>query len=52
MLVNEGRCFVKALEQAHVNGVVAHVLGDEFLVSSFLADIAKPGGIKIQLHKD
>ena len=52
MLVNEGRCFGKALEQDHVNDVVAHVLGYKFLVSSFSANIAKPGGIKMQLYTD
>lgn len=52
MLVNKGHCFVEALEQDHVNDTVSQVLGEEFLVSSFSANIAKPGGIKMQLHTD
>lgn len=52
MLVNKGGCFIDALEQNHVNKVVGYVLGDEFLVSSFTANIARPGGVKMPLHTD
>ena len=47
MLVNKGQCFIDALEQDHVNETVGYVLGDEFLVSSFTANIAKPGGVEM-----
>lgn len=52
MLVNKGQCFIDALEQDHVNETVGYVLGDEFLVSSFTANIAKPGGVEMPLHTD
>ena len=32
--------------------VVGHVLGEEFLLSSFTANIAKPGGVPMALHTD
>ena len=52
MLVNKGRCFIEALEQKRVLGTVRHVLGGEILVSSFTANIAKPGGVPMPLHTD
>ncbi len=52
MLVNKGACFVEAIAQPHVLQTVRHVLGDDFLVSSFTANIAKPGGVPMPLHTD
>ncbi len=52
MLVNKGACFIEALEQDPINEMVGFVLGEEFLVSSFSANIAKPGGVKMPLHTD
>ena len=52
MLLNKGACFSDALVQPQVLGAVEHVLGTDFLVSSFTANIAKPGGVKMPLHTD
>ncbi|MGI9424117.1 MAG: phytanoyl-CoA dioxygenase family protein [Hyphomicrobiaceae bacterium] len=52
MLVNKGACFIEALERDAVLDTVGHVLGEEFLVSSLTANIAKPGGIPMDLHTD
>ena len=52
MLVNKGQCFIDAIEREPVLETVSHVLGEEFLLSSATANIAKPGGITMDLHTD
>jgi ectoine hydroxylase-related dioxygenase (phytanoyl-CoA dioxygenase family) len=52
MLVNKGRIFRKILFTASVRAVVDHVLGEDYLLSSFSANIAKPGGAPMNLHTD
>ncbi|MEC8850971.1 MAG: hypothetical protein VXX43_03305, partial [Pseudomonadota bacterium] len=52
MLVNKGAPFREVLALAPMLDVVGHVLGEEFLLSSFTANIAKPGGVPMALHTD
>ncbi len=52
MLVNKGRIFRKILFTPSVRAVVDHVLGDDYLLSSYSANIAKPGGAPMNLHTD
>ena len=50
-LVNKGQVFRDLLLRNVVHELVGHVLGDEFLLSSFTANIAKPGGV-MGMHTD
>lgn len=52
MLINKGRVFHQVLFEERVREVVSHVLGDEYLLSSFTANIAKAGGVEMDLHTD
>jgi ectoine hydroxylase-related dioxygenase (phytanoyl-CoA dioxygenase family) len=52
MLVNKGEVFLDALTIPDVMEVVRHVLGEEVLLSSYSANIAKPGGVAMPLHTD
>ncbi len=52
MLVNKGRVFLDLLEHERVLSLVRSVLGDELLLSSHSANIAKSGGIAMPLHTD
>ena len=52
MLVNKGRIFRKILFTPSVRAVVDYVLGADYLLSSFSANIAKPGGAPMNLHTD
>ncbi len=52
MLINKGRLFHQVLFQERVREVIGHVLGEEYLLSSFTANIAKPGGVEMDLHTD
>ncbi|MYH62707.1 MAG: phytanoyl-CoA dioxygenase family protein [Caldilineaceae bacterium SB0675_bin_29] len=52
MLVNKGRVFCQILFTKRVRDVVDHVLGDDYLLSSYSANIAKPGGVAMNLHTD
>ena len=52
MLINKGRVFHQVLFQERVREVVSHVLGEEYLLSSFTANIARPGGVEMDLHTD
>ena len=51
-LVNKGAVWLDLLKQPTVRAVVGHVLGDDYLLSSYGANIAKPGGIAMDLHTD
>ena len=52
MLINKGRVFRDLVTHAQVRAVVDHVLGTDYLLSSFTANIAKPGGVAMDLHTD
>ena len=50
-LVNKGQAFRNLLLHKTIRQLVGHVLGDEYLLSSFTANIANPGGV-MQMHTD
>ncbi len=52
MLINKGAVFRDLLAQPVVRAVAGHVLGQDYLLSSYGANIAKPGGIAMDLHTD
>jgi ectoine hydroxylase-related dioxygenase (phytanoyl-CoA dioxygenase family) len=52
LLPNKGEVFLEILELDHLHEMVGNVLGEEFQLSSFSANTAKPGGIKMNLHTD
>jgi hypothetical protein len=45
MLVNKGQAFLDVLELDRPHALIEHVLGEEYLISSYTANIAKPGGV-------
>ena len=49
---NKGEEFLAVLEINRMHEIVSHVLGEEFQLSSFSSNIAKPGGMKMDLHTD
>jgi len=52
MLVNKGKVFRDLLVNRPIRTLIDHVLGKEYLLSSFGANIAKPGGVAMDLHTD
>ncbi len=52
MLVNKGRIFRQILSTASARAVVGHLLGNDYQLSSYSANIAKPGGVAMNLHTD
>ena len=52
LLPNKGEEFLEVLEINEMHEIVSHVLGEEFQLSSFSSNIAKPGGLKMDLHTD
>ncbi len=52
MLPNKGKVFLDILAKHNYVDCVKEIVGDEFLVSSFGANIAKPGGVAMDLHTD
>ncbi len=52
MLVNKGQVFRQILFTQSVRTVVDHVMGDDYQLSSYSANIAKPGGVAMNLHTD
>ncbi len=52
MIINKGRPFVDLLYNERVLAVVKLLLGENFLLSSHGANIAKQGGVKMPLHTD
>ena len=52
MLPNKGQVFLDILQNHKYVDCVKQIVGDEFLVSSFGANIAKPGGMAMDLHTD
>ena len=52
MLVNKGELFVNLLRHAGIRNIAGDMLGDEYILSSHIANIARPGGIAMRLHTD
>ena len=52
MLANKGECFRDMVTHPLVDELVGHVLGEEFILSTHSANIAKPGGVRMGLHTD
>lgn len=52
MLINKGQVFIDLLSHAMTRELVGHVLGDQYLLSSYTANIANPGGVAMKLHTD
>ena len=51
-LVNTGACFRDMITHPLVDELVGHVLGEQFILSTHSANIAKPGGTRMGLHTD
>jgi ectoine hydroxylase-related dioxygenase (phytanoyl-CoA dioxygenase family) len=52
MLVNKGQVFIDLLGHPLARALVGHVLGEHYLLSSYTANIANPGGEAMKLHTD
>ncbi len=52
MLANKGQCFRDMVTHRLVDDLVGHVLGEDFILSTHSANIAKPGGVRMGLHTD
>jgi ectoine hydroxylase-related dioxygenase (phytanoyl-CoA dioxygenase family) len=52
MLLNKGKVFRDLMLHPIVEALMGHLLGPDFLLSSFTANIARPGGEPMQLHTD
>ena len=52
MLVNKGECFRDMVIHPLVDELVGHILGQDFILSTHSANIAKPGGVRMGLHTD
>ena len=52
MLINKGKVFQHMLSHPGVRNIADHALGNDYLLSSHSANIAKPGGVAMRLHTD
>ncbi|HEX7645158.1 MAG TPA: phytanoyl-CoA dioxygenase family protein [Burkholderiaceae bacterium] len=52
MLINKGKVFRDLIIHPIIDTLVGHVLGDDFLLSSFSANIVRTGSIRMGLHTD
>ena len=52
MLANKGQAFLDLLEFDFWDDIIGHVLGDKFIIHSYTANIARPGGMAMPLHID
>ena len=52
MLANKGECFREMVTHTLVDQLVGHLLGNDFILSTHSANIAKPGGVRMGLHTD
>ena len=52
MLANKGECFRDMVTHPLVDELVGYILGDDFILSTHSANIAKPGGVRMGLHTD
>ena len=51
-LINKGEIFEKLLMNPLIDPVIAHLLGDEFVLSDFSAHVVRPGAKALPLHID
>jgi ectoine hydroxylase-related dioxygenase (phytanoyl-CoA dioxygenase family) len=51
-LINKGEIFRRLVLNETVRALIAHVLGEEVLLSSFTGNLANPGGLAQGLHRD
>jgi ectoine hydroxylase-related dioxygenase (phytanoyl-CoA dioxygenase family) len=51
MLVNKGQVFVDLLTHP-ARELIGHLLGEHYILSSYTANIANPGGVAMKLHTD
>jgi len=52
MLINKGKVFHQIFKSTAVRSIVDRFLGEEYILSSCGANIAKPGGVAMPLHTD
>ncbi len=52
MLANKGECFRDMVTHPLTDELVGHLLGEDFILSTHSANIAKPGGVRMGLHTD
>lgn len=52
MLMNKGRIFRDLMLHPIIDTLIGYLLGPDFLISSFTANIAHPGGESMVLHTD
>ncbi|MBS12761.1 MAG: hypothetical protein CME19_14295 [Gemmatimonadetes bacterium] len=52
MLINKGKVFHEIFKVKPVRTIVDRFLGEEYIISSYGANIAKPGGVDMPLHTD
>ncbi len=52
MMVNKGSMFRDLVVHPFVNEMMPHLLGENFILSSLTANIARPGGETMYLHAD
>lgn len=52
MLINKGECLRKLVTHPVVNTLVSHVLGDDYILSSYSANIVRKGSPRMGLHTD
>ncbi|MFI4932995.1 MAG: phytanoyl-CoA dioxygenase family protein [Caulobacterales bacterium] len=52
MLINKGQAFRDLMLHPIIEALMGHLLGPDFLLSSFTANIAHPGGEPMVLHTD
>ena len=52
MLMNKGKIFRDLMLHPIIEQLMGHLLGSEFLLSSFTANVAHPGGEPMVLHTD
>ena len=45
MLINKGEIFHEPLLHKDIHELIGHVLGEQYLLSCYTANIAKPGGV-------
>lgn len=51
-LFNKGREFIDLLEHPLIDAIVPRFLGEYYLLSNYLANIANPGGVPMHMHTD
>ena len=52
MLVNKGEVFRDLVTDSFMTPLIEFLLGEDFLLSTLSANIAKPGGVEMGLHTD